>query len=156
MRAARLILLSIGVASLAATVGGCVILPLPHRVRVQPEVKGRVLDTAGNPVSGVPLYLRSVGPERGVTSDADGYFEIPAEWRWHLWGFVLFGLPLDVACHDDLVVNGKGPEGTHQNPDYDTEKEVLRNCGSTRLMNAVNWGPDSHVEEIILAPVASP
>lgn len=92
-----------GVVLIAFLQCGCVI----HR-QTQPEVAGRLVDSAGKPVAGASVMLTS-GAETPVTtvSDKEGRFTFQPQ---HEWAFFLPIGPVDWFYHTSLRANANGRE----------------------------------------------
>ncbi|MES0264295.1 carboxypeptidase-like regulatory domain-containing protein [Citrobacter sedlakii] len=90
-----------GIIAIALLQSGCMI----HR-QTQPEVEGRLIDSAGKPVSGATVVLASHA-EKPVTtlSDKEGRFAFPPQ---HEWAFFLPIGPMDWFYATSLQVNANG------------------------------------------------
>jgi len=66
---------------------GCLPLPIPHRVAVQPGLTGRIVDEHRVPISGADIELRAGDALYSAQSGQDGRFRIDpvVEWRYVVW-----------------------------------------------------------------------
>ncbi|WP_390592463.1 hypothetical protein [Simiduia litorea] len=96
---------------LSAILSGC-ILPYPHNNWTSPQVSGRVTDgVTGFPIQGAEVYIKG-DSSRKVTTNYEGYYEIPPKKDFDWFVFVCPG-PCDAMSGNFVVVathTGYGPE----------------------------------------------
>ncbi len=99
---------------LAAGMGGCVLLPIPHVRMVCGPICGTVVDAqTGQPIEAAVVQADYPGRAvRTVQTDAQGEFRLPARYRFHyayLLGVISYSLPYNHAMpHASLRVQARG------------------------------------------------
>jgi len=75
---------------LAVFMGGCVMLPIPHKECEQPEIKGVVLDEDGVAIQNVNIEIKLEKPDivLNATTNSNGEFYLPPDCKREIWYFL--------------------------------------------------------------------